>query len=223
MSPTQSFVLVKKLFPEANVISEEEATRFSDDAPCTFILDPIDGDGNVQPGFFRHGPSRWESWTNGRNPTGAMIDAPRFGMARDEMFLRLDPGHGLLLDDMPFLAAPGKDTVRQVTIGSGALKHICVSGFPGKIRCFGSSILHLVAPVVFPGIQACAEFHGYAWDVAASHAILRSQGMDIVHADGSILRYDEPFWWNESSTGRPVYAGTKAATDFLRDRLTVTC
>jgi myo-inositol-1(or 4)-monophosphatase len=214
--------LVKKLFPEANVISEEEATRFSDDAPCTFILDPIDGTEMYSQGF--------PSWAialgildERRNPTGAMIDAPRFGMARDEMFLRLDPGHGLLLDDMPFLAAPGKDTVRQVTIGSGALKHICVSGFPGKIRCFGSSILHLVAPVVFPGIQACAEFHGYAWDVAASHAILRSQGMDIVHADGSILRYDDAFLVERKQYRPPVYAGTKAATDFLRDRLTVTC
>ncbi|MCH3908649.1 MAG: inositol monophosphatase [Sphaerochaeta sp.] len=214
--------LVHQLFPQANVISEEETTPFSDEVQCTFILDPIDGTEMYQQGF--------PSWAialgildERREPVGAMIFAPRFGLSAPGMFLRLDPGKPLLLNGSPFQAAKGKDIVKQIVIGSGALKHISVSGFPGKIRCFGSSILHFASPVVFGGIQACAEFHGYVWDVAASHAVLRSQGMDIVHADGTPLRYDDAFLVERKPYAPPVFAGTKPATEFLRHRLFVTC
>ena len=34
---------IKHLFPDANIISEEEESPFDDEKPYTFILDPIDG------------------------------------------------------------------------------------------------------------------------------------------------------------------------------------
>jgi myo-inositol-1(or 4)-monophosphatase len=32
--------VVSRLFPEANIISEETLTPYKEDAPCTFVLDP---------------------------------------------------------------------------------------------------------------------------------------------------------------------------------------
>ena len=35
--------LLKELFPDGAIISEEETTEINDDAPYTLVLDPIDG------------------------------------------------------------------------------------------------------------------------------------------------------------------------------------
>jgi len=207
--------LVGQLFPEANIISEEETTPFREEAPYTFVLDPIDGTDMYSQGFPSYAIALGILDGN-RKPVGAIIEAPRFGVNEEGLSLRLDPGKPLLVDGKPFNAAPGKDTIRQITSGSDALKHLSFPDWQGKFRCFGSSILHLLAPVIFNGIQGCIEYRGYVWDVTASHAVLKSQGMDIFHADGSSLAYDDAFLKGRNQYAPPIYAGTAKGTAYLR-------
>jgi myo-inositol-1(or 4)-monophosphatase len=211
--------LVSKLFPDANIISEEEMTPFREDASLTFVLDPIDGTDVYSQGF----PSfavALGMLDRSKRPVGALIAAPRFGIGEEELFVRLDPGGELLVNGEPFHRARGKDVPRQITMGSNALQHIDATGCSVKLRCLGSSILHLIAPVLFEKIDGSVETTGYIWDIVASHAVLLHEGMDIVHSDGSPFLYDERMFQRKAYIP-PIYVGTKACTERLRSIFTL--
>lgn len=211
--------LVSSLFPSAAIISEEHATDHRPDAPCTFVIDPIDGTDVYSQGF--------PSWCvsvgildGDKVPVGAMICAPRFGIATSGgLFVRLDPGGTLLVDGKQFAITTEKETAGQVVMGSDALRHMTVERFSGKIRCFGSTIIHLLCPVLVDKIHAAIQSVGYVWDFASAHAVLRASGMDIYHADGSPFTYTDAFL-DRQPVRECLYAGTKACTDRLRQVLT---
>ena len=153
-------------------------------------------------------------------PVGAMICAPRFGIATSGgLFVRLDPGGTLLVDGKQFAITTEKETTGQVVMGSDAIRHMTVERFSGKIRCFGSTIIHLLCPVLVDKIHAAIQSVGYVWDFASAHAVLRASGMDIYHADGSPFTYTDAFL-DRQPVRECLYAGTKACTDRLRQVLT---
>ncbi|MFA6844569.1 MAG: inositol monophosphatase family protein [Sphaerochaetaceae bacterium] len=210
--------IVKTLFPLCNIISEEERTTFDKGCPYTFVLDPVDGTDVYSQGL--------PSWAvalgildSTFRPVGAYISAPRFGIAADDLFVRLDPGKKLLVNNVEFHRAPYKDKIEQITMSSTGQKKVDLSHFEGKLRCFGSSILHLLSPVLFDHIQASIEERGYIWDIVASHAVLLNQGMDLYHEDGSAFVYEESLFQRRMYE-RSIYAGTKACTDILRKQVT---
>ncbi|MBQ0071250.1 MAG: hypothetical protein KBS81_05255, partial [Spirochaetales bacterium] len=108
--------LIKELFPEAAIITEEEITEDKKDAPYTFVLDPIDGTDVFSQGL----PSFCIALgilDTEFSPVGAMVYAPRFGVATTEgMLLRLDPEGELLLNGEKFQMTGDKDTVKQITM-----------------------------------------------------------------------------------------------------------
>ncbi|MGN0905678.1 MAG: inositol monophosphatase family protein [Bullifex sp.] len=162
---------VHSLFPECAFISEEAEYEIRDNTPYIFILDPIDGTDVYSQGL----PSFAVALgilDHERRPQGAMIYLPRFGKAREDMTLRLDPGEKLIVDGKPFERKQDKDDVRQVTMGSGGQVKMDFSSFDGKVRTFGSSIIHLIAPVVFDAIEGCVNQPCFVWDVAAAHTVL---------------------------------------------------
>ena len=209
--------LVRKihdLFPEAAIISEEEDTDASRDAEWTFILDPIDGTDVYSQGL----PSFAVSLgllDSSRNPVGAYISAPRFGIGEEEMFVRLDPGSEATLNGRRIELSGDKDTIRQVTTGSKAFRFLDFSSFSAKIRILGSSIIHLLAPVLYSSIEGAVMFSCYAWDIASSHAVIRSLGMDAVYSDGSKMVYDDHFLIEKNPLASPLYAGTEKGRESL--------
>ncbi len=213
--------LVGRLFPDANIISEETLTPWRDDAPCTFVLDPIDGTDVYSQGL--------PSWAvalgildSTRTPVGAMIDAPRWGVGCDELFVRLDPGaEHTLVNGRPLVLRGDKDTPTQVTMGTSGQQHVDFSRFHGKVRTFGSSIIHLLAPVIYPHFEACVNQPCYVWDVASAHAVLLHEGMLMEYVDGSPFVYDDDFVLNRRQFKMPVYAGTRGCIDYLQKNLPV--
>jgi myo-inositol-1(or 4)-monophosphatase len=201
--------VVSSLFPEANIISEETLTTFSLEAPYTFVLDPIDGTDVYSQGL--------PSWAvalgvldKDRKPVGAYISAPRWGIGQESLFVRLDPGSELLINGEPWAISGDKDRPRQITMGSSGQRLMDFTNFHGKIRIFGSSILHMLAPVIYSHIQGCVNQSCYVWDIAASHAVLLSCGMDIQYVDGSTFVYDDRFVLERKPFSPSFYAGNVA-------------
>ena len=201
--------VVSSLFPEANIISEETLTPFNPEAPYTFVLDPIDGTDVYSQGL--------PSWAvalgvldKNRKPVGAYIAAPRWGIGTESLFVRLDPGSDLLVNKEVWHLTGDKDRVRQITMGSSGQRLMDFSNFHGKIRILGSSILHMLAPVLYSHFQGCVNQSCFVWDIAASHAVLLACGMDIQYVDGSTFVYDDRFLIERKTFSPSFYAGTEA-------------
>ncbi|MDD2395078.1 MAG: inositol monophosphatase [Sphaerochaeta sp.] len=210
--------VVADLFEDVNIISEETLTPFREDAPYTFVLDPIDGTDVYSQGL--------PSWAvalgildRNRKPVGAMISAPRWGIGEEELFLRLDPGKELTINGKRFSPSTDKDFPHQITMGSSGQRLMDFSRFEGKIRIFGSSILHMLSPVLYDHIQGCVNQSCYVWDIAAAHAALLSVGMDIEYVDGTPFIYDDAFLLERKPFSPSFYAGTKTCIKALRDVL----
>ena len=206
--------LIKSLFPDAAIISEEEITEEKDNPPYTFVLDPIDGTDVYSQGF----PSFCIALgilDSNKEPVGAMIYAPRFGVGTDEgAFLRLDPEGDLLLNGRKFTMKGDKKTVRQLAVSSTCIWKFDFTKYRGKARSLGCSILHILLPVLFPSIAASINEPSFIWDYAAAHAVIRSQGMDLFAPDGSRYVYSSSFL-NRERSETPVYGGEKETVEEL--------
>ena len=206
--------LIKSLFPDAAIISEEEITEEKDNPPYTFVLDPIDGTDVYSQGF----PSFCIALVildSNKEPVGAMIYAPRFGVGTDEgAFLRLDPEGELLLNGRKFTMKGDKKTVRQLAVSSTCIWKFDFTKYRGKARSLGCSILHILLPVLFPSIAASINEPSFIWDYAAAHAVIRSQGMDLFAPDGSRYVYSSTFL-NRERSDTPVYGGEKETVEEL--------
>ena len=206
--------LIKSLFPDAAIISEEEITEEKDNPPYTFVLDPIDGTDVYSQGF----PSFCIALgilDSNKEPVGAMIYAPRFGVGTDEgAFLRLDPEGELLLNGRKFTMKGDKKTVQQLAVSSTCIWKFDFTKYRGKARSLGCSILHILLPVLFPSIAASINEPSFIWDYAAAHAVIRSQGMDLFAPDGSRYVYSSSFL-NRERSETPVYGGEKETVEEL--------
>ncbi len=209
---------VSRLFPEAAFVCEETEGRIRKDAPYTFVLDPVDGTDVYSQGLPCFAVALGVLDEN-RHPCGAVIAAPRFGIGTEELFISLCPAEGLKVNGKDFVPHEGRDTVTQITCGSTDLARIDFSRYEGKVRVFGSSIIHLLSPVIFSSIQGCINPPSYAWDVAASHAVLLSQGMVIEYCDGSAFEYTDEFLYEKRKMKCDIYAGTEEAVRMMRQVL----
>lgn len=209
---------VNDLFPECTFVCEETPCVVKPSAPYTFVLDPIDGTDVFSQGL----PSFAVALgvlDRSHNPVGAYISCPRFGRAKEELFIRLDPEGKLYVDDEEFTLKEEKDIVDQVTMGSNGLDNMDFSKYEGKVRVFGSAIIHLISPVIFPNIEACVNQPCYVWDITASHAVLKAVGMDIVYCDGKPFEYTNEFIYHKTKFRYDIYAGTPKGIEFLKTHL----
>jgi myo-inositol-1(or 4)-monophosphatase len=210
---------VKSLFPTCNVISEEKKTPYDSNAPYTFVLDPIDGTDVYSNGF----PSfaiALGILDNNRIPVGCMIVAPRFGRAKESLEIRLDPQGELLIDNEIITSLDeDKDIVKQITISSKSQKKVNFDNYKGKVRTFGSTIIHILCPVVFPFIQGCINQRAYIWDICASHAILNHLGMKIVYEDGTPLIYSDKMIIDRDVCDMTLYCGTDTGINNMLKQL----
>ncbi|PKL13671.1 MAG: inositol monophosphatase [Spirochaetae bacterium HGW-Spirochaetae-8] len=210
---------IAELFPEANIVTEEALHPFHPEASLTFVLDPIDGTDVYSQGL--------PGWCIGlgildshHRCIGGMINAPRWGLSRDEgLFLRVDPGKKLLLNGIPFLADDNKDNVEQIAMASHAPRYFNLLKFTGKIRCYGSNLLHMLSTLVHSNIQGSISVPCFAWDIAAAQAILESQGLHVKYADGSPFIYDADLLQYRKPFVGLMVCGSEKAVEEIRGML----
>lgn len=209
---------VNDLFPKCNIISEETDTKFNYDAPYTFVLDPIDGTDIYSQGL----PSFAISLgilNKERKAIGAMIIAPRFGIAKEELRVRLDPYKELFIDDKPYSLKQKKDNPKQITISSKLNRKINSDNFHGKFRTFGSSILQILAPAIFSNIDGCINQKAYVWDIVSSHAVLKKLNMEMLYPNKEEVIYGDDLLINRKLTKDIFYCGSPQCIDTLLKKL----
>ena len=209
---------VKELFPDCNVISEEETTGWTDAAPFTFILDPIDGTDVYSQGF----PSfaiALGILNRQRIPVGAMICCPRFGLGEPSLEVRLDPYEKLILNGETITERKPERKVRQIMMTTHELWRYDFSTWCGKTRSFGSTIIHILLPAVAPEIDGAVSQACYAWDLSAAHAVLRYMGQDIIYADGTPLTYTDHMLIERGKCRMSNFAGTPSAVKQLMEAI----
>lgn len=206
--------LIKELFPEAGILSEEEELPPKKDAEWTFVLDPIDGTDVYSQGLPAFAVSLG-ILDSERRPVGAYIAAPRFGVASESLFIRMNPGTEPLLNGEHIELTGNKEKVTEITMGSKAYRYLDFSRFDAKIRILGSTILHLLTLVLFPAMEGSIVFPCYAWDIASSHAVIRHFGMDLSYGDGTLLSYTDEMIYERKPFRSALYAGTGKVRDEL--------
>lgn len=206
--------LIKEIFPEAGILSEEEELPPKKDAEWTFVLDPIDGTDVYSQGLPAFAVSLG-ILDSERRPVGAYIAAPRFGVASESLFIRMDPGTEPLLNGEHIEITGDKEKVTEITMGSKAYRYLDFSRFDAKIRILGSTILHLLTLVLFPAMEGSIVFPCYAWDIASSHAVIRHFGMDLSYGDGTLLSYTDEMIYERKPFRSALYAGTGKVRDEL--------
>lgn len=208
--------LLASLYPEANIVTEESIRPFFAEAPLTFILDPIDGTD-----VYSQGLPGWcislGVLDEERRCIGGMVCAPRWGLSRDEgLFLRQDPGKELTLNGNPFKARVHTRRLEQIAMASHAPRYLSIKRFDGKIRCYGSNILHMISPLIHPHIQGSVSVPCYAWDIAGAHALLASQGFTTSYADGSPFLYTDELLLERKAFSGIVLSGTDESVEAMR-------
>ncbi len=214
---------IKKLYPNCNIVTEEiDLHEFINNAKYTFILDPIDGTDAYSQGF--------PSWCialgildHNRIPCGGIIFAPRFGIGTEEMFFCSPPyAPEVYLNGNLFTAPQHYDIPRQITTGSDILNQVDLNGYSGKLRVFGSGILHIAAPFAYSNIDGCLTTKSFAWDVAAPHAIAIKLGMQVKYLDGTDVIYNDDLLIERKRFLQPILVGYTPCIEFMKNKFKLT-
>ena len=211
---------IRTLYPDCNIISEEiDLHSFTDGRRYTFVLDPIDGTDAYSQGL--------PAWCvalgildSERRPCGAVIYAPRFGCGTQDLFICSMPDDERVFLNGKELKTPEHyDVPRQMVIGSNILRVLDLKPYKGKIRSFGSTIVHSLAPVVFSNQDCTVNPYCYAWDVAAAHAIVSKSGLKMEYYNGDEIEYDDRLLLERSQVRMPTLVGNDSCIRWIRDNL----
>lgn len=205
---------IRELFPDAAVISEEDIVENRKDARWIFILDPIDGTDVYSQGMPAFAISLG-ILNQEHQPVGAMISLPRFGVGCEALNLRMDPYDDAYINGEKFVPYNGKSEARQVTMGSKGMLELDFSRFTGKVRVLGSTIIHILAPLIFNAVDGVVVQRCFAWDIASAHAVMKHYGMDLADKNGSVFSYTDSFIFDKTPLDRILYGGTAKTREIL--------
>jgi fructose-1,6-bisphosphatase/inositol monophosphatase family enzyme len=204
---------IRRLYPDTNIISEETVRDYQVTRDFTFAIDPVDGTDS-----FSRGMPGWcvsvglldEALT----PVGGLVFAPRLGL-----FFFADVGLEATCNGRRIEVPHPGDPISSKTnimVYSRIHQHMDMSRFPGKCRNLGSAALHLCCPLIYPGISAAMENRRvHIWDIAGSHAVNISVGLDFELLRGGPVDYAGMVHGEE--LGGFILAGHPAAVKDLRE------
>ena len=212
--------MIKRLFPDCNIVTEEELVGTQDNtAPFTFVLDPIDGTDAYSQGL--------PAWAvalgvldRNRKPCGAIIYAPRFGVGTEDLFICSRPDEdAVYLNGKPNTAPEHYTEPRQMVIASNIMNYVDMHQYRGKVRAFGSSIVHMIAPTVISNLDCTINGYCYAWDIASANAIVVKSGLEMCYIDGSEIEYDDALLIERKPIRLPILAGNRDCVTWMRENL----
>jgi len=216
----QLTTVIRQEFPDANIVSEEFPSEFRSGRDFTFTIDPIDGTDT-----FSQGMPGWCVAVGildaELEPIGGIISAPRWGSDPDYgVFLRLLPGNKLKIDGMPTTpdaanSVPGT----QLMVGSKVHRKYDFSPFPGKIRSIGSSILHIISPLIHPVVLGALIPPAYIWDIAAAHSIIQSRSYTLEYVNGNSVQYATMV--HRQTAEHHMLCGTRGSISNIKKHITL--
>ena len=211
---------LRKLYPDCNIVTEEiDLHDFKEGARYTFVLDPIDGTDAYSQGL--------PTWCvscgildSHRKPCGAVVFAPRFGVGTQELFCCSMPGDDKIYCNGKLHETPKHyDQPKQMVVGSNTNNFVDLRPYNGKLRSFGSSILHMIAPVFFSNLDCTTNPFCFAWDVAGANGIVIKSGLQIMYCDGSEIEYDDDLLLKRHEVRTHILVGNKGCIKWMRENL----
>jgi len=205
---------IRKRFPEYNLIGEEKTLWFREEEAPTIAIDPIDGTT-----AFTVGLPGWSISVGvldaAARPAGGIIFSPAWNAL---FFADLDPATPMLFNQKPVRAwhpptRPEFGGNTNIFLDSKFQRRFFLEAFPGKVRCYGSTALHMALTSLENGPSAAQAFACYVWDLAAAHAIVARTGGVILHQDGSEIDY-RPILRGDK-TDKHILGGRKEYVDLL--------
>jgi len=206
--------------PDCNIVSEESPTEnYRDNAPFTFVIDPIDGTDSYSQGI--------DTWCvsvgildSNLKPVGAVICAPRFGVASESTLVTTFPGSkDVYVNGRKAVPFKHNTPPKQMALGSDTLKQVDISHYKGKLRSYGSSILHLLCPVLFFNIDATLDPLCFPWDIASSHAVVLKMGLKFIYASGEDVHYTKEILTKKTLMEMSMFCGSEECVKWMQQNL----
>ncbi len=204
---------IKKEYPDINLITEEDDSSYNAALEYSFAVDPIDG---TDP-YSQQMPGWCVSvgLLKGATPVAGIIYAPSWGASGGTLVVGdLDGSVEVNGNKIKYCDnEPDTDTF-QIMTGSQVFRRFDVTGFDGKIRSAGSSIIAMISPVIHTNMKASIINQAYIWDIAAAHAIVRNYGLKTEYINGSEIDYVPLF--RREATSDFIISGFPDYCDLLK-------
>jgi len=208
---------IVSLFPNTNVITEENTGELDPDFEFTFTVDPIDGTD-----CYSQGMPGWSISVglldHSFEPVAGIVFIPRWGPdIAGGTLLFADIGKAALLGDQEL---PPIDPIRhhpelvQIMVGSSIHQRFDMRSFSGKIRNAGSTVTHIVSPLLHAAVVGTILSPNYIWDVAGAHAVIKSKGLKMEYFSGKPLDYR--LLAKRHRAQEFIVAGTEEGLDLIR-------
>lgn len=209
------------LFPGSGVVTEEHSPADTgepagpESSSFVFAVDPIDGTD-----CFSQGMPGWcvsvGVLDEERRPAAGILYAPSWGPdPPGGSFLFADLGARALLNDEEISPLEGKRPgAPQVFAGSSIHRRFRFDTFPGKVRSAGSTVIHIIAPLIHRVVVGTIFSPNYIWDILGAHAVVRSCGLEMEYLDGRPIDYRR-LVGRERAEG-VIVAGTKEGVELIR-------
>ncbi|MCQ2603832.1 MAG: inositol monophosphatase [Spirochaetia bacterium] len=203
---------IRKLFPDANLVTEEEKETFDPDREYTFVLDPLDGTDAYSMGM--------PCWCvslgllKGSVPVAGIVYAPTWGL-RGGTLIYADLKGDVSLNGHPVEKICKDIRVPQIMIPSSIHHYFDWSSFPGKIRGTGSAVIGISSLLIHSQIIGAVINRCYVWDIAAPHAIIKRLGFDLEYFSGESVDYDNLVYRNKMKDY--LICGTSDAISKIRE------
>jgi fructose-1,6-bisphosphatase/inositol monophosphatase family enzyme len=206
------FEQIARLYPEANILTEETVRSYDPSKPYTFAIDPIDGTDAFSQGM--HGWCVSLGLLSELQPVAGVVFAPKL-----ELLFFADVGKRATLNGSELFLSDLSDPLSaksNIMVASNIHRELDLSKFPGKIRSIGSAALHLCFSVAYPGVFGVVQSHRvHIWDIAGAHAINLSVGFAFEYLDGGQVDYST--MTDGGSVGHPILCGSRGRISELRD------
>ena len=191
-------------YPGANIIGEEASRSYDPDRHDTFAVDPIDGTD-----VYSLGMPGWcvsvGLLDEHLMPVAGILYAPAWNL-----LLVADVGQKVRAEGAEIVAPHPVDltsAASSLMVSSRIHRWLDLKDYAGKARSVGSAALHLAFQLIYPTVDGAIQHPGAClWDLAGSHALLRSCGLTAEYLNGKAVDYAELL--DGSSLRDVVLAGT---------------
>ncbi len=205
---------INKLYPEANLVTEESESSYDPDREFSFAVDPIDGTDPYSQGM--------PSWCvsvgllKGLTPVAGIVYAPAWGTK----------GGTLIVSDLDGTVEVNGRKIEynddepdsegfQAMAGSKVFRTFDLTQFPGKVRAAGAAVISIIGPVIHSNIKVSVIPKCHIWDIAAAHAIVKNYGLKTGYIDGREIDY-RPLL-NREFTADFIISGFSRYCDIARE------
>ena len=178
---------LSRLYPQANILTEETSRSYDPAKPYTFAVDPIDGTD-----VYSQGMPGWcvsvGLLDHDLRPVAGVLYAPSLNL-----WFVADVGQGLVCPGYEITVPRREEALdgRSALMASSRIhRYLDLSRYPGKVRSIGSAALHFCFPLIYPQVVGAIQQPGvYLWDIAAAHAVNRACGLELEYYGGQEIDY----------------------------------